>query len=197
MDRGGTTWPFSPPTAVPSGMLITLRLPRSSAFRLNLAAGDMDGQKRDFLASLTAVELAGRLSLATGKPISPEAVVGYCIAWQAATETLAGLVKKHGSSRLARMVRKSCSERVLWVPRTDAGTLKWLQCVLESHFLSQADSPNGVRMPDSPVEGEEQTEVDLARLCLANFAQAYGLWIAGTGPRAPGEAKRRGRAPSG
>ncbi len=178
-------------------MLITLRLPRSSALRLNLAVGDMDGQERDFVTTLTAVELAGRLSLTTGKPISPEAVVGCCIAWQAATETLAGLVSKHGKTGLLTMVRKSCSERTLWVPRTNAGTLKWLQCVLEWHFLSEADSPNGVRTTGFSVEAELRTEADLAELCLANFAQAYGLWLAGEGSRTPGKARCRGRATSG
>jgi hypothetical protein len=69
--------------------------------------------------------------------------------------------------------------------------------VLESHFLSQADSPNGAGLPDSPVEGEQQTEVDLADLCHANFAQACGLWLAGEGSHTPGEPWRRGRATAG
>lgn len=111
--------------------------------------------------------------------------------------TLAGLVRKHGNSRLAKMVRKSCSERALWVPRTNAGTLKWLQCVLESHFLSQAVSPNGVGLPDSPVEVQLQTEADLAELCLANFPQAYGLWLGGEGSHTAGGAERCGRATPG
>lgn len=56
---------------------------------------------------LSPIDFAGRLPLATGKPISPEAVVGYCIAWRAATETLAGLVKKYGKSGLPKMDRKA------------------------------------------------------------------------------------------
>lgn len=64
----------------------------------------------------------------------------------------------------------------------------------ESHFLSQADSRNGVRMPDSPVAGELRTEDDLAELYLANLPQAYNLWLAGEGSHPPGQARRRGRA---
>lgn len=173
-------------------MVITLRLPRSSALKLGLPIAGI--AQREVAVTLTAVELAGRLSLATGKAIRPEAVVDYCVAWRAATETLAGLIKNHGNSRLAKMVRKSCSERALWVPRTNAGSLKWLQCVLESHFLSQADSPNSVGLTDSPVEVQLRTEVDLAELCLANFPQAYGLWLAAEESHRPGGAERGGRA---
>lgn len=77
-------------------MLITLRLPRASAGRLNLALGEPD--REEMVTTLTAVELAGRLSLATGRPISPDAVVAHCAAWRAASESLAGLVKKHGKT---------------------------------------------------------------------------------------------------
>jgi hypothetical protein len=177
-------------------MLITFRFPRSSAVKLNLVVADADGQEQDFETALTAVELAGRLSLATGKPISPEAVVGYCIAWQAATRTLAGLVRKHGDSRLAKMVRKGCWEQAVWVPRTNASALKWLQCVLESHFLSHGESLNDAGMPESPLEVQLQTDVDLAELCRANFPQAYGLWVAGEGSRTPGGSESGGRESS-
>lgn len=126
------------------------------------------------MTTLTPVELAGRLSLATGKPISPKAIVGCYIGWQAATETMAGLVKKYGKTGLSKMVRRSCSERALWAHRTNAGTLKWLQCVLEAHFLSPSRSPSGNRTRD---QREQHGELDLVELCRANFAQAYNLWL--------------------
>src|SRR3990172_8985649 len=71
------------PTAGRS-MVITLRLPRSSALKLNLAVGDID--RHEVVTTLTAVELAGRLSLTTGKAFSPEAVVRYGVAWRSAIE---------------------------------------------------------------------------------------------------------------
>jgi hypothetical protein len=148
-------------------MLITLRFPRSSALKLNFAVADTDEQEQDFETTLTAVEPAGRLSLATGKPISPEAVVAYCGAWQAATETLAGLVKKLGKSGLAQMVRKRSTDQDLWAPATDSGTLKRLQCVLDSHFLSQSRLGSGDSIRD---RGEQHGDLDLVELCQTNFA---------------------------
>jgi hypothetical protein len=167
-------------------MLITLRLPRSSAEWHNITVRDMDSQ--DLVTTLTAVELAGGLSLVKGKPISPEAVVSYCVAWQAAGEILAALVKKHGRTGLARMVRKACKERQLWAPRRNSAMLEWLQCMLESHFLSQADSPNGARIPDHPVNVEMQGELDLVEVCHANFPRAYELWLISQARRTASEA---------
>lgn len=170
----GTTSSTSPPTVIRSAMLITLRFPRSSALMLNLVVANTDGQEQDFETTLTAVELAGRLSLATGKPISPEAVVAYCCAWQAATETLAGLVKKLGKSGLAQMVRKRSADEALWAPATNSSVLKWLKCILESHFLSQSRLGSGDSIRD---RGELHGDFDLVELCRSNFAHAYFLWL--------------------
>src|SRR3972149_2519136 len=96
-------------------MVISLRLPRTSAMKLGLPIAGI-GQ-HEVVVTMTAVELAGRLSLATGEAIGPQAVEGYCVAWQAASESLAGLVKKHGKTGLPRIARMACKDRALWAPR--------------------------------------------------------------------------------
>ncbi len=154
-------------------MLITLRLPRSSALKLNLPIAGTE--QHDVIVTLTAVELAGRLSLATGKAIGPEAVVHYCLAWRAAAKALQRLIADHGRPGLAAMLRRPCNERALWTPSGTAAMLKWLRCVLESHFLSQAGS-QGSR-PEGPSSGQP-TDTDLAAICKAVFPQAYVLWLA-------------------
>jgi hypothetical protein len=145
--------------------------------------------QHEVVVTLTAVELAGRLSLATGKAIRPEAVVGYGVAWRAASESLARLLKQHGKAGLPRIVRKACRDRALWAPRTNVAILNWLQCVLEAHFLS-----GGRRGPAVPrheaCATEEQGACDgklapepelaeaLADICETNFPLAYHLWTA-------------------
>jgi hypothetical protein len=154
-------------------MLITLRLPRSSALRLNLAVDDVERQ--EVAATLTAVELAGRLTLATGKAISPEAVVRYSVAWQAATATLHGLVKKHGKVGLVEMLRETCGHRALWVPEDNESAVEWLACLLEVYFLRSAPAAK-----PSPEDGQLVTEQQagqmLADLCERSFPLAYHLW---------------------
>lgn len=168
-------------------MVITLRLPRSSALKLGIPIAGI--AQREVAVTLTAVELAGRLSLATGKAIRPEAVVDYCVAWRAASESLAGLVKKHSKTGLPRIVRKACKDRALWAPRTNVAMLNWLQCVLEAHFLSGGRrGPAEFRPGASATEQQEacdgkpapepETAQALADICEANFPLAYRLWTA-------------------
>ena len=168
-------------------MVITLRLPRSSALKIGLPIAGI--AKHELVVTLTAVELAGRLSLATGKAIRPEAVVDYCVAWRAASESLAALVKKHSKTGLPRIVRKACKDRALWAPRRNVAMLDWLQCVLEAYFLSggkqgpttprpgasvaeQNEDPDGMAAPETVIA---QT---LAGICETNFPLAYRLWTA-------------------
>lgn len=157
-------------------MLITLRLPCSSALKLNLAVSDVDRQ--EVVITLTAVELAGRLSLATGKAVSPEAVVRYCAAWQAASETLHELVEKHGEVGLVEMLRETCGHRALWVPDDNESAIEWLGCLLEVYFLG---SPPGAN-PGAEVR-ELVTKLStgqmLMDLCEESFPLAYHLWAQG------------------
>jgi hypothetical protein len=168
-------------------MLITLRLPRTSALKLGLPIAGI-GQ-HEVVVTLTAVELAGRLSLATHKAIGPEAVVDYCVAWRVARESLAGLVKKHGKIGLPRIVRKACKDRALWTPGRNVAMINWLQCVLEAYFLSggkrRPTTPGSGAHPDEKQEahdGMPSPEPDdaqaLARICEIVFPLAYRLWIA-------------------
>jgi hypothetical protein len=168
-------------------MVITLRLPRSSALKLGLPIAAI--AQHEVVVTLTAVELAGRLSLATGKPIRPEAVVDYCVAWRAASERLASLVKKHGKTGLPRIVRKACKDRALWAPRRNVAMLSWLQCVLEAYFLSgRRQDPTTPGLGGYAVEQQvthdsmpaPETEMAqaLADICDRNFPLAYRLWTA-------------------
>jgi hypothetical protein len=127
---------------------------------------------------MTAVELAGRLSLATGKAINPEAVVHYCLAWQAAGEALRRMIADLGRPGPAAMLRRAWSQRALWTPSGSPGMLKWLRCVLESYFLSQ-DGSRGSR-PEGPSSAQPR-DTDLAGICEAVFPQAYVLWLASEG----------------
>jgi len=171
-------------------MLITLRLPRTSAMRLGLTITGIG--EHEVVVTMTAVELAGRLSLATGKAISPEAVVHYCLAWQAASKILRRLIADHGRSGLAAMLRRVCSECALWTPSGSLFMLKWLRCVLESHFLPGASSQGSC--PDGPSPAQP-ADTDLAGICEAAFPQAYVFWLASEGsPRvgnAPAVADKR------
>jgi hypothetical protein len=168
-------------------MLITLRLPRSSASKLGLPIAGI--AQHEVVLTLTAVELAGRLSLATGKAIRPEAVVGYCVAWRAASESLERLVKKHGKTGLPRIVRKACKDRALWAPSRNAAMLNWLKCVLEAYFLSGANRGRTTPRPgahatglpeayDSTLAQEPDIAQTLADICESNFPLAYRLWTA-------------------
>jgi hypothetical protein len=132
-------------------MLITLRLPRTSAIRLGLTITGIG--EHEVVVTMTAVELAGRLSLAAGKAIAPQAGVDYSVAWRAASESLAGLVKKLGKTGLPRIVRKACKDRPLWAPRGNVAMLNWLQCVLEAYLLS-----GGRRGPATPRPGASAAE---------------------------------------
>ncbi len=168
-------------------MIITLRLPRSSALKLGLPIAGID--LREVVVTMTAVELAGRLSIATGKAIRPESVVGYCVAWRAASESLAGLVKKHGKTGLPWIVRKACNDRAVWSPRRNAAMLNWLQCVLEAYFLSGGKRGHAPPRPgaiadeqqeahDGTPAPEPETAQALADVCETNFPLAYHLWTA-------------------
>jgi hypothetical protein len=168
-------------------MLITLRLPRTSAMRLGLSVTGIGEPEVE--VTMTAVELAGRLSLATEKAIAPEAVVDCCVAWRAANESLAGLVRKHGKSGLPKIVRRACKDRALWAPRRNVAMLNWLQCVLEAYFLSGGN--RGLTTPRPGDCAAEQLETDdsglapepdiaetLADICESSFPLAYRLWTA-------------------
>jgi hypothetical protein len=168
-------------------MLITLRLPRASAMRLGLAVTGIG--EHEVEVTMTAVELAGRLSLATEKAIAPEAVVDCCVAWRAAGESLAGLVRKHGKRALPKIVRRACKDRALWAPRRNVAMLNWLHCVLETYFLSGGN--RGLTMPRPGACATEQPETDdnelapesdiaeaLADICETSFPLAYRLWTA-------------------
>jgi hypothetical protein len=168
-------------------MLITLRLPRTSAMKLGLPNAGI-GQP-EVVVTMTAAELAGRLSLATGKTIRLEAVVDYCVAWRAASESLAGLVQKHGKIGLPRIFRKACKDRALWTPRTSPAMLNWLQCVLEAHFLSEGKPGPTTPRPGACAAGQQdnsdavlspETAIaqTLADICETNFPLAYRLWTA-------------------
>lgn len=162
-------------------MLITLRLPKAAADRLNLRSGT---SAEEVTVTLTTVELAGRLTLLTGKAIAPEAVARYCSAWQAAMAASRALANNHGADRLTEMLRAGCRERRLWVPDRDEDVLLWLQCVLLVHFLSSRSVDTA--RPDEVLDWAcPQSAESLTGLCQTNFPAAYQMWVEGeaTGDR--------------
>jgi hypothetical protein len=156
-------------------MLITLRWPRSSALKLHLSPGETNQDQQEVVTTLTAVELAGRLSIATGTAISPEAVVQYFIAWQSARQTFQQLVEQHGRPGLLDVLREICHRRALWMPHDDKAALEWFSYLLEAHFLGQvaAERPGlegGLLALDLPIAQK------LGDLCEESFALAFHLW---------------------
>jgi len=154
-------------------MLITLRMPRSSAERLNLR---VPGPDEEVLVTLPAVELAGRLTLVTGKPVSSEAVARYCASMSAAIAGCEALIEKYGLEGIADLLREPCARRALWLPEECDAVAVWLRCVLVAYFQSP-------RAPDNPdpkdVRGwpRLQTAEQLAALCQESFPVAYHLWV--------------------
>ena len=154
------------------GMLISVRMPLSSALKLGLPA---DSQASEMTVTLTSVEFAGRLTLATGAIVTPEAVEHYVVAWGEASGTLLALVQEHGQAGLAAEVRGACERRSLWVPHEDPPTLRWLFCVLEAHYLSTYP---GTDTPDTRVHQARTAPIGqaLADLCEKSFPLAHHLW---------------------
>lgn len=162
-------------------MLITLCIPKAAADKLNLASATTDDE---LTVTLTAVELAGRLTLLTGKAIGPEAVARYCSAWQAAMAASSALADRHGPDGLAAMLQQACRERCLWVPDLNKEVLLWLQCVLLAHFQSLRSVDTA--RPDEVLNWAcPQSAESLAELCQTNFPAAYQMWVEGeaTGDR--------------
>lgn len=56
-------------------MLITMRLPQATAEKMGIAVGAGTDEVE---VTLPAVEMAGRMSLATGRAISPQDLENYC-----------------------------------------------------------------------------------------------------------------------
>jgi len=154
-------------------MLITLRMPRSSAEQLNLRVAGAD---EEVLVTLPAVELAGRLTVVTGKPVSSEAVARYCASMSAAIAGCEALIEKYGLEGVADLLREPCARRGLWLPEECDAVVVWMRCVLAAYFQSP-------RAPDNPdpkdVRGwaRLQTGEQLAALCQETFPEAYPLWI--------------------
>ena len=132
----------------------------------------------ELTVTLTAVELAGRLTIAAGKPISPEAVMRYCSALQAAMAASTSLANKLGPARLTETLREGCRNRSLWVPDRDEDVLFWLQCVLLVHFLSSR-TPETLPSEEILNLASLQTAARLAELCEMNFPGAYHFWVLG------------------
>ena len=164
-------------------MVVTVCFPRAAAEKLNLGS---PASGEELMVTLTSVELAGRLTLATGRTIAPEAVERYASAWRAAKACVHALVERHGPTQLADMVRKGCTERSLWVPQLEEEILIWLELVLLSHF----DSPGALEThpPEDMAEWASlQTAGSLSGLCAARFPQAYRIWVEGEGATPPSE----------
>jgi hypothetical protein len=154
-------------------MVVTVCFPRAAAEKLNLGSPASGEQ---LTVTLTVVELAGRLTLATGRTIAPEAVELYASAWRVAKACVHALVERHGPTQLADMVRKGCTGRSLWVPQLEEEILIWLEFVLLAHF----DSPGALEIhpPEDMAEWASlRTAGSLSDLCETHFSQAYRMWV--------------------
>ena len=168
-------------------MYVTLRMPSSTARKLNLT---VDDREDDWTVTLTPIELAGRLTAATGKVVTLEAVVRYCEAWQAARAACRGLVDKYGAVGLVSKLRKSYKERSLWLPEENKDAIPWLRCVLEAHFL-HSETSLGSAADGDYTWGFWHTDERLVELCEAIFPAAYDWWVHGeTGRRHSAEEDR-------
>jgi hypothetical protein len=165
-------------------MVVTVCFPRAAAEKLNLGS-PASGVR--LTVTLTVVELAGRLTLATGRTIAPEAVERYCSAWRAAKACVHALVERHGPTQLADMIRKGCTERSLWLPEPEEEVLLWLEYVLLAHFCS----PGALEKASPPHDMTEwaclQTAGSLSGLCAAHFPQAYRIWVEDEGATPPSD----------
>lgn len=169
------------------GMHISVRMPLSSAHKLGLLA---DGKASEVTVTLTSVEFAGRLTLATGAIVTPEALERYVEAWKEASATLQTLIHEFGEASLAAELHGACEARSLWVPQEDAPTMRWLFCVLEAHFLSSHVGTDMSDRNDPPAAIPPVGEA-LAELCERSFPLAHHLWtleetrsaVDGTDPR--------------
>lgn len=157
-------------------MYVTLKMPASAARKLNLT---VDNQEEEAVTvKLTPIELAGRLTVVTGRVITPEGVAEYCGAWSAARTACQGLVDRYGALDLVGNLRESCKERCQWVPENDADAISWLHCVLEAHFLHSETSLGSVA-ESGYAWGFWHTAERLVELCEAIFPVAYDWWVHG------------------
>ncbi len=156
-------------------MYVTLKMPASAACKLNLT---VDNREEAVTVTLTPIELAGRLTVSTGKVVTPEAVAQYCRASQAAEEACRGLIDRYGAVGLVGNLRKGCKERCLWLPEDDEDAIPWLRCVLEAHF-HHSETSLGSAAEGSYAWGFWQTAERLVELCEAIFPVAYDWWVHG------------------
>ena len=153
-------------------MAVQLRIPHAGAIKMGLPS---EGEANVVEAKMSVVELAGRLTLATGQAITPNDVEAYLAGARRARLALQCILRKHDRASLVlRFAVASCRRR-MWAPTDVDDVIAWLSCVLLAHCLA----------PQPPTETDEETlnwaesvkVTDLVDMCETHFAAAYGLWV--------------------
>lgn len=112
-------------------MLVTMRLPRAAAAKMGVP---VEAGADEVEVTMPAVELAGRLTLATGRAIGLDAVVKYCATLQSDHQQVGAV------AQLAREVsreRAGPQDRQRRIPCSfgEQSTRDWLSTVLLECYL--------------------------------------------------------------
>lgn len=112
-------------------MLITMRLPRAAAEKMGIEVG---AGTEEVEVSLPAVELAGRMTMATGRAISLGAVEKYCATLQTDHQQVGAMAQPAREERRGRAGPLD-GQRRLSRPFGEEGALDWLSTVLTECYL--------------------------------------------------------------
>jgi hypothetical protein len=142
-------------------MYVRLRMPASAARQLNLA---VDDGPEEVTVTLSAMELAGRLTVSTGRVVTLESIIRYCCAWSAASAAWRGLLARYGTDGLRESLRTHSNDLPLWPQEAgDELALPRLRLVLESHLL-QSEGGADLTAIEAYIWGYQQTAERLLEL---------------------------------
>ncbi len=153
-------------------MAVQLRIPHAGALKMGLPS---EGDAKVVEAKMSVVELAGRLTLATGKAIAPNDVQAYLAGVRRARLALQCILRKHDRASLVlRFAVASCRRR-MWAPSDVDSVVSWLSCVLLAHCL--APQPHTETDEDTLEWAQSVNVGDLVDMCETHFATAYHMWV--------------------
>ena len=153
-------------------MTVQLRISLAGAIKMGLPVQD---EPNVLEATMSVVELAGRLTLATGRAITPHAVEAYLAGVRRARLALECITRNHDRASLALHFAVASCRRRIWAP-TDVGeVITWLSCVLIARYLA---SPRHAGSDEQDLDWAKSVNVtDLVDICETHFASAYALWV--------------------
>jgi len=153
-------------------MAVQLRIPHAGALKMGLPS---EGEAKVVEAKMSVVELAGRLTLATGKAITPNDVESYLAGVRHARLALQCVLSKHDRADLVLCFAVASCRRRMWAPADLDDVIAWLSCVLLANCLVPQPS---TKTDEEALNWAESLNVtDLVNMCETHFAAAYGLWV--------------------